>query len=173
MGGLHDVTSENPITIIQETCRKLKANGTYLTSTATVENMDVRDSLLCHTTMGQRVSELWQQCRTALFGIGAIERGTLLSPDLVSQRERAYLQQAGAVGDILGHCFDAHGVFIDSHLEKRLMSIPVPVLQGIPERVAIAGGEYKVSALRGALLSGLITTFVTDVVTARRLLEEQ
>jgi len=75
MGGLSDVTSENPITLIQETCRKLHANGTYLTSMATVDDQTLRDTLLYHTAMGQRVIELWQQCQMALFGIGALNAG--------------------------------------------------------------------------------------------------
>lgn len=170
MGGLSDVSSENPITIIQETCRKLEANGTYVTATATMQNKALRDSLLYNTSMGQRVMELWQQCNIALFGIGAIERGTLLSPELVSFEELNTLKQAGAVGDILGHCFDQKGNFIETELEERLVSIPVSLLKTIDERIAVAGGDYKVSAIRSVLLSGIVTTLVTDDQTAGMLL---
>ena len=170
MGGLSDVSSENPITIIQETCRKLEANGTYVTAAATMQNKALRDSLLYNTSMGQRVMELWQQCKIALFGIGAIERGTLLSPELVSVEELNTLKQAGAVGDILGHCFDQKGNFIETELEERLVSIPVSLLKTIDERIAVAGGDYKVSAIRSVLLSGIVTTLVTDDQTAGMLL---
>lgn len=171
MGGLLDVTSENPLTLLQETCRRLSATGTYLTSMATVENKEVRDALLRDTAMGQRIKELWQCCQIALFGIGAIERGTLLAPDLVSNTELHVLKQAGAVGDILGHCFSAQGIFVDTALEERLISIPLTLLKKIPERIAVAGGDYKIAAIHGALCSGLVTTLVTDALTANALLK--
>ena len=173
MGGLSNVTSENPITLIQETCRKLSANGTYVTSTATVEDKKLRDTLLYHTAMGQRVLELWQQCHIALFGVGAIERGTLLSPDLVSTDELKNLKQTGAIGDILGHCFDDKGNFIATELEDRLISIPLSLLRSIQDRVAVAGGEYKVNAIRATLRSGIVTTLVTDDCTGELLLKNR
>lgn len=45
MGGLADVGEQNPFTIIQETCRKLQAKGTYFTSFALVENERMKDSV--------------------------------------------------------------------------------------------------------------------------------
>ena len=173
MGGLSDVTSENPITLIQETCRKLNATGTYVTATATVENKTLRDTLLYQTAMGQRVFELWEQCHIALFGIGAIEYGTLLSPELVSTDELKELKRTGAVGDILGHCFDEKGNFIETDLEDRLMSIPLSLFRSIRERVAVAGGHHKVEAIRAALRSGIITSLVTDNYTGLSLLNDR
>lgn len=171
MGGLSDVTFENPFTIVQETCRKLNAKGTYFTSFATVENRDLRDSLLYNTSMGQQIMETWKICNKALFGIGAIEKGTLLSPKLVEPGEIERIKREGAIGDILGHCFNEKGEFVQTDLEDRLVSIPVSMLRGIDERVAVAGGEFKVRAIQGALRSGIVTDLVTDEKTASLLLE--
>jgi len=170
MGGLADVSEQNPFTIVQETCRKLEAKGTYLTSFALVENEKIRDSIY-NSAMGHQIRNMWEKCKQALFGVGAIEKGTLLSPKLVSAEELQELKKLGAVGDILGHCFDRNGNFINTDLEERLVSIPVNMLKNIQERVAIAGGEYKVQAIRGVLRSGLITTLVTDEITAKKLME--
>jgi deoxyribonucleoside regulator len=171
MGGLSDVTFENPFTIVQETCRKLNAKGTYFTSFATVENRDLRDSLLYNTSMGQQIMETWKICNKALFGIGAIEKGTLLSPKLVEPGEIERIKKEGAIGDILGHCFNEKGEFVQTDLEDRLVSIPVSMLRGIDERVAVAGGEFKVRAIQGALRSGIVTDLVTDEKTASLLLD--
>jgi len=173
MGGLSDVTFENPFTIVQETCRKLNAKGTYFTSFATVENRDLRDSLVYNTSMGQQIMETWKICNKALFGIGAIEKGTLLSPKLVEPGEIERIKREGAIGDILGHCFNEKGEFVQTDLEDRLVSIPVSMLRGIDERVAVAGGEFKVRAIQGALRSGIVTDLVTDEKTASLLLEAQ
>jgi len=75
--------------------------------------------------------------------------------------------------DILGHCFDRNGAFIDSELERRLVSIPIDMLKKIPQRVSVAGGEQKARAIRGALLSGTITTLITDDKAAARLLDNE
>jgi len=39
----------------------------------------------------------------------------------------------------------------------------------VPRRVAVAGGERKVTAVLGALRGGWVNVLVTDVETARRL----
>jgi len=168
MGGLSNVNEQNPFTIIQETCRKLGAQGTYLSSLALVENEEMRD-LIYNSSMGYQIMEMWRRCQKAIFGVGAIYKGTFLSPKLVTPHELQKIKRLGAVGDILGHCFDENGNFINSDLETRLVSIPISMLRNIPERIAIAGGEDKAITMRGALRSGLITTFVTDELTAKKL----
>ncbi len=171
MGGLPDVTKENPFTIIQETCRKLGAAGTFLTSFATAENKEARDSFFQNTDTGKMIYQLWEKCDKALFGVGTIEKGTLLSPQLVGSEEIEELKKLGAIGDILGHCFNADGEFIQSKLEDRLVAIPIELLLKIKERRAIAFGQYKVPALLGALRSGVVNELFTDDSTAAHLLE--
>ena len=114
---------------------------------------------------------MWDSCTEALFGIGAIGKGTLLSPELVQDGEFKILQERGAAGDILGHCFDLQGNFIETKLEKRLVSIPLQILKKIPKRVVLSVGDYKVNASHGALMTGIVTTFITDEVTARKLMK--
>ena len=126
-------------TIVQETCRRLHAKGTYLTSNALVENAEY--------------------CRHLMFE-------TLVGPE-----ELENVKRQGAVGDILGHCFDKAGKFVQTELEDRLVSIPVSSLMQIEERYGVAGGVHKVGAIRGALNSGLIKTPITDEKTASQLVE--
>ena len=169
MGGLTNVHMKNPFTIVQEACRKLKAEGTYVTSSVIVDNREMRDSIMNETPMGMRVKEMWDKCDEALFGIGAIETGTLLSPELVPPEDVIKIKNLGAVGDIMGHCYNARGDFLKTHLDERLVNIPIDVFKRIPERVGLAGGEYKVDAIKGALLSGIVTTLGTDDGTAKKL----
>lgn len=170
MGGLTDVSNANPFTIVQEACRKLNAKGTYLSSSAVMETAEDRQNLLYKTKMGEEMLALWKRCGTALFGVGSIESGTLISDILVKPQELEVIKHKGGKGDILGHCFDEKGVFIETGLEERLVSIPVPLLLDIKERLAVAAGEEKACAIRGALRSGIITMLITEERTAARLI---
>jgi lsr operon transcriptional repressor len=134
MGGLADVSKQNPFTIVQDVCRKLKAKGTYLTSFAVVENKELRDSIIYNSSMDRRIRDMWKKCKQALFGVGAIEKGTLLSPELVSTEELQKLKRLNVIGDILGHCFDRNGNFINTDLEERLVSIPINTFKNIPKK---------------------------------------
>jgi DNA-binding transcriptional regulator LsrR (DeoR family) len=171
MGGLPDVTKENPFSIIQEICRKWHAGGTFLTSYATAETKEARDSFFQNTDIGKMIYKLWEKCDKAVFGIGTIENGTLLSPELVGAEEIEMLKRSNAIGDILGHCFDAEGAFITTGLEDRLVAIPNDLLRKIPSRRAIALGQFKVAALLGALRSGIITELFTDDCTVAEVLD--
>jgi deoxyribonucleoside regulator len=171
IGGLSAVDYKNPLTIMQEICRKLDARGTYLTSFATVENKELRDSIF-HSSMGKKILKMWDTCTEALFGIGAIEKGTFLSPELVLDEEFKTLKELGAIGDVLGYCYDLKGNFIETKLEKRLVSIPLQMLKKIPKRVALSVGADKVNTIHGALMTGIITTFITDEDTAKLLIKK-
>ena len=173
MGGLADVTYRNPFTIVQETCRKLHAEGTYFTSFAVVENEELRDSIVHKTKMGKLVREKWEICDTALFGVGPIETGTLHSQQMISDEEAAGLKKRGLIGDFLGHFFTREGKFVETEIEARLVSIPLDTLSKIPQKVALAGGEDKVESIRGALKTGIIDTLITDEDTAVAILETE
>ncbi|MEN3186634.1 MAG: sugar-binding domain-containing protein [Atribacterota bacterium] len=171
LGGLTDVTRENPFSIVQELCRKLKAKGTYLASLATVESKSWRDHLLYQTSNGIELYKKWTKCKEALFGFGAIDGGTLLGSHLVTEEEMEEIRAKGGVGDVLGHVFDGNGHFIHTRLEERLVSIPVDILFKVQKRIAIGGGLFKARALCGLLRTGVVTALVTDEVCAQRILE--
>ena len=167
MGGLIDVSDSNPFTIVQNMCKKLKAKGTFLTSFATVDNKKIKDRIIYSSY--ERNSKLGN-CDMAIFGIGAFEKGTLLSPDLIKSEESKELKGKKAGGDILGHCFDEKGNFISSNLEDRLVSASVDRLKEFKKRIAVAGGDYKKNAVKGALLSGVINIMVINEKLAQKII---
>jgi len=172
MGGLSNVTNENPLTLVQNISGKLNARGTYFTSYATVNNKELRDEILSNDSMGVKIKQLWENCDYAIFGIGTTETGTLHSLDLIKPEELLKIKQSVGIGDILGHCFDINGNFINTSLEERLLSVPIEILKKIKERIVIAGGEDKYLAIKGALNSGIVTTLVTDENAAKKILED-
>ncbi|MCK5682707.1 hypothetical protein KAJ27_01240, partial [bacterium] len=168
MGGLPAVSNRNPFSIIQETCRKLSAEGTYLTSYAVVEDSEIRDKIFQNDIATNGIGEQWSKCNEAYFGIGSIDTGTFFAESLRNTQDLDIIRQQGAIGDILGHCFDAEGRFISTIIEDKLVSIPIDMLKKVKKRVAITGGLDKTLAIRGALLSGLVTHIIIDEITAEK-----
>ena len=172
IGGLVDVAYTNPFTIVQEACTKLNAEGTYITYPAIVMDSSQRDSILENTPGGKKMASMWRQCTTAMFGVGSIENG-YLSSQLVSPKELKRLKENGIVGDILGHCFNSSGQFPSTELSDRLISIPLQLLNKVPERIAVGGGIQKAAAITALLTAGIVTTLFIDEKTAKKIVEEE
>jgi DNA-binding transcriptional regulator LsrR (DeoR family) len=51
------------------------------------------------------------------------------------------------------------------------MGIDADALRAVPRRLAVAGGREKRSAVEAALRGGWVTVLVTDVETARHLVD--
>lgn len=166
IGGFGKVVEYDPFSLVHEICRKLSAEASYFISPAVVKDKKVKKSMLSPDRL-----KLWGKCNKAIFGIGPIKESILLSSGSVTQEEMDALRKLGGVGDILGHYFSREGKFIKTDLSDRIVSIPLEMLQRIPERVGLAGGEEKVEAIQGALRSGLMTTLVSDRKAASKIVE--
>lgn len=80
------------------------------------------------------------------------------------------LIREGVVGEVGATLFDRHGQVIPS-IDDRSMAITATQLRAVPEVIAVAGGATKVDAVAAAIATGMVKSLVTDVGTARRLLE--
>jgi DNA-binding transcriptional regulator LsrR (DeoR family) len=82
------------------------------------------------------------------------------------------LQRLGAVGDVLGHFFDAAGQPVPNPIEDRLMGLSLDRLRGIPIVICAAGGLPKVPSILGALRGEHVNVLITDEDTACAILGE-
>lgn len=120
----------------------------------------------------QQVARLWTQVHLALVGIGHFEvqhLAAMFFADRLSQQALAQFEAAGAVGDICGRFFDAHGRAIDAG--SGVLGINLEQLRSLPNVVAVAGGAEKTAAVLGALRGGCVHTLITDSLTARAVLD--
>jgi DNA-binding transcriptional regulator LsrR (DeoR family) len=58
---------------------------------------------------------------------------------------------------------------VASDLDERVVGIDLETFRRIPRRVAVAGGETKVAAIRAALRGGWINVLVTNLSSAQAL----
>ena len=77
----------------------------------------------------------------------------------------------GGVGDLCLRFFDAKGNQVKSLLNKRVIGIELSTLKKVKRVVGIAGGPRKAAAIHAALVSGRLTTLITDRDTAKSLVD--
>jgi DNA-binding transcriptional regulator LsrR (DeoR family) len=115
--------------------------------------------------------DMFGQITLGIVGIGAMEPSTLLarSGNIFTSREIAAIKEAGGVGDMSLRFFDAEGRIVKTPLDDRVIGMPLEELRNVDRVLALAGGQAKTEAIRGALRTGVIDILITDKFTAARL----
>lgn len=164
----------NPVTNGYELAKTLagRLHGTYHTIPAPIVVKDVQlHELLTHEPSIAEVLAMLPSLDTALIGIHeikpynrALERAGFVSPE-----DSHEMIMHGSIGHLCGYQYDADGRFPDLDLNKRIVGISLEDLRKIPQVIAVACGQDKLDAISAALKTGVITTLVTDELTAVRL----
>ncbi len=109
----------------------------------------------------------------AFVGIGELNSAPpLLTDGFISKGELRSLRKAGAIGEIIGWCFDKEGKILKGYTNARVASIPLPLKPGSLV-IAAAKGVSKLPAIKGAITGGLIHGLITDEKAGRALLESK
>lgn len=74
-------------------------------------------------------------------------------------------------GDILYNFFDQNGKEANSAWNKRVINLSIEDLMMIPKVIGVAYGATKIDAIHAALKGELINVLITDVNTAKQLLD--
>ncbi|MGY1692623.1 sugar-binding transcriptional regulator [Geodermatophilus sp. SYSU D01105] len=107
----------------------------------------------------------------AVVSIGGWTAETSRVYSFLSQPEREALTAAGVVGEVCTLPVDASGHVVPS-LDDRRIGVSEAELRGIDDVIGVAGGTDKTEAIRAVLRAGLVSSLVTDVHVARRLLAD-
>lgn len=144
-----------------------------LASPGIVASREVRDALLSDPQVYDTLA-LAASAQVALVGVGIPSDAsvTLREGAILSRADLAELNARRAVGDISLRYFDVAGKPVDTSLDARIIGLEREQIGRIPRVIAVAGGMFKVAAIRAALKGHLMNVLVTDVFVARRLLEE-
>ena len=90
---------------------------------------------------------------------------------MIEPGEIAEIQAVGAVGEMLGHFFDANGQRLETALTARTIAASVENAD-MSRIVGLAGGISKAEAIRAVLKSGRLYGLITDERTAKTLVEQ-
>lgn len=137
-----------------------------------VSSPELRKSLVAEPSI-KRSLERAQSCDIVMQSVGPVDQSALLFVHgLLTEKGLQELRDMGAVGDALGHYYDANGQEVDADINQLVIGINLDDLRKVPWSVLIAGGQEKLAAIDGALKGELFNVLITDVDTADDLLQE-
>ncbi|WP_075180932.1 sugar-binding transcriptional regulator [Pantoea sp. 1.19] len=161
----------NPHDVMHRIAEKTGAQAYMMPVPFFANTVEDRDVLLAQ----RGVSDVFAMASASalkLVGIGTVAPAAqLVEAGMLAAAEIADIAASGAVGEMLGHFFDARGQRIDTQLTARTLAVPLDT----PRRdriIALAGGRGKVAAIRAVLASGLLSGLITDELTAHALLAD-
>lgn len=135
-------------------------------SSATVRNALLTEpSVEAALAVARSAGLMIQSVGTVSTDAPLFRHGTLASADLVR------LEASGAVGDALGHFFDADGNHVPWPTDELHVGLVLDDMRRCPTSALVAGGIDKVPAIRGALRGRIANVLITSATTARALIE--
>ena len=118
------------------------------------------------------IEKLWSALDVIVCGIGnSIPRSPLFRQGLLSQSHVEQLRCRGVVGDMLTHYFDIEGRLIEAGIEPLMINVNVDQIRAAGGTFVLAYGSRKKKSIAGALRTGLVDVLVTDIDTAREVLD--
>ena len=158
--------------LIDLLARATGAEAVFFPSPAVLGSAGAAEQLADDASV-RHVLDLLPTVTMSLMGIGSLEPSALLreSGNMITEADAAELSEAGAVGDVCLRFFNAEGRPVASGYDERLVGASAEQLRAIPRRVAAAGGGRKHAAIRGALLGQWVNVLITDVHSARALID--
>ncbi|MGC4935450.1 sugar-binding transcriptional regulator [Gordonia sp. DT30] len=127
-----------------------------------------RDSIVSQALSAARGAQVM------LFGVGSVSTATtLFEGAYIDATVLDELLDLGAVGEIGGRFYDAHGAVVESSLVERTVSVSLDAVKACPTTILVSGGGHRAESILGALRGGYVSIMVTDVATAKWLVSEQ
>jgi DNA-binding transcriptional regulator LsrR (DeoR family) len=114
------------------------------------------------------------QVDVTLLGVGTTDPASsgMRRAGYMSEATLEALQQAGAVGDILGYHLDINGHVLDVSINQRVIGATLDSLHRVPTSIVVASGEVKVLPTLATLRGGYADILITDAETASAVLAQ-
>lgn len=171
LGGMGNPTVQMHANQLTARLAKLSGAEAHVLSAPGVAQSREAKLVLLGDPFVRETMDLFARITLAIVGIGAVEPSGMLarSGNVFSSRELADVAEAGGVGDMSLRFFDTNGAYVKTPLDDRVIGISLEELAKVDRVMALAGGQAKTEAIRGALKTGIIDLLITDKFTAGRL----
>ena len=171
LGGVGPNGNVQATILTQNLAAQLDCPAWLLPSQSIEHSVEERAKLVSSDDVAEVVNK-FAEVDVAILGIGDLEPSQLLknSGNYYGEAMLKTLAERGAVGDICLHYFNAQGEPVLSKEEDPVIGMELSQVHACPHVVALAGGNDKANAIRGALNGGYIDVLITDFPTASQLL---
>lgn len=171
LGGISQAKRFNPAEFAWQFAERFNGEGYLVPAPALVDSAETKHALLEHCGINQ-IFDYADSLDAAFVSAGGITKlTTSYRVGHVSEAERKSLIEAGAVGDLLYNFIDVDGNIVDHPVNERAISVGIERLKKADNLVLISGGDEKVAALTGCLKVLNPTVFITDEITAQKILD--
>jgi DNA-binding transcriptional regulator LsrR (DeoR family) len=174
LGGVGLAKAQQLATRLTERLAQLvKAEPVFLLAPGVVATPAAKRALQADPSCRQAMAH-FSELSAVLMGIGSIPPSRMLreSGNVFTDQDLAELRDAGAVGDVCMRFYDAQGRPVVTPFDGRVLGIGTDQIRGTRRRIGVAGGRRKFEAVRAALRGGWLSTLITDLHTAERLIAE-
>ncbi|OXM84861.1 sugar-binding transcriptional regulator [Paenibacillus rigui] len=118
-----------------------------------------------------KVLQQAKRCQVAVIGIGEVsEHASIVQSGNFTSADLDQVKAGGAAANLCASFLDGNGQTIALPVNDRMIGLTAQELRGIPNVVAVAGGQDKVAAITAALRGKWIDILVTDAATAEAVL---
>lgn len=150
--------------------RRFGAEVIHIPSPGFCQDAAVRDALLASPPVAKALRKA-MSADVTFTSVGVVGNASLLVTEgFLSREAMANLVAAGAVGEILGHYYDASGDEVPADALHPI-GLTLDDLREANRVVAVAGGAAKAEAVRAAIAGRLVDEIIVDETLARNLLE--
>jgi deoxyribonucleoside regulator len=134
---------------------------------AIVGSAKLRRALEADPAVGE-IIEVARRAPSAVFGMGLMGTESVhVASGYLDDKELKRLEDAGAVGDVLGRFVTIDGDIALPSLNDRTVGLPLDDLRTKPLTVGLAAGRERGPIALAALRAGLMRVFIADEATAR------
>ena len=166
-------TNEN--TAVDETvyhfAAKLHAKASRLYAPIILSNEELRDSFIQEPYF-EKSYEVIKKCNIAVVGIGTASsqwKHMISLYDIADKEQTEWAKDVA--GEVCTHFYNSEGAAIEPPFRNRIISILLDDYMKIPVRIGVAGGKDKTEAIAAAIKGDYINVLITDLQTARQLME--
>jgi len=175
-GGLNQVSMDfNAIELTRRVAKIFNAESYQLYASAIVDSEDTKKVLFSESNI-KKTLEMFNVVNIAVVGIGSVisKPSTMLYRDgFIKKNDFKNILNSCAAGDINSYFYDKNGKRCKTPLENKTIGMNLDQLKRVRYTIAVAGGEFKVDAIHGALKGKIINVIVTDSETAKAILKKQ
>lgn len=172
MGGSVDANDNIPVDeTVYQFAAKLQAKAAKLHAPIILGSEKLRE-YFTREPYFQNTYEIIKKCNIAVVGIGTASSQWKHMISLYDIKDKAQTEWAKDVaGEVCTHFYDRDGKVIEPPFRDRIISVMLEDYMKIPVRIGVAGGKEKTEAISAAVKGGYINVLITDLQTARKILE--